>query len=955
MEPIRNAAEHHLFVEFFEHLGIDDEAKLGFLSTLLRNAFDSISKLDMHLAPYGAALHCAVSRMVVSKNPREAPCHRWIRVVDRLGFFADGNDHAERIVNVGLAYAYRHLELDALARANAVLLQQTHSAAGNGVSGDDAKLPLGGDDVTSKDGVGEDPPALLDKPIVDEEAPLPAGGLLVSAGGKTPARDGNGDEESELPPGGLIVSTVSGGTPMPSGTTPVNPAAFNAGQPVSNGLQPAAAATTMAAMTTAAAAAAAAAAATAVADAAAASADDDADADGDGDGDADGDAVNGSCTKVVPSHLIFERQPTVHPPAPAVEVVSAVLRTMSASEDGADMLRKLLSDGVVTLARTGAHAQGAMGAAGSEANKYDLQAVYRTCSAWWPQWHSPTHPSSMSPPPGTVSFKVNPQRVANTTRWVVMVDMAGVNPTMEEIKVKSSRFFKKESLPAVEHVVRVSGKSPMKLTVVIAALLLVATKEERFGSILSSLAFAGRANVLKVSPLTGAFRHEFFSAGLTTSTPASSQATAAGDSLQDPGGQAAAAALQSPHAVNLDERYADMDAALRTETVQEATRRRAERMMKNQARGRTLSSQSRSRSGSAGPGAEAAGPGRALAVGADGSGGAVASGPAGRAGVRVVVAAGLGSGLPALASAGAVQGASASGAPLPILPGGQASQLGGTASAGSQLPGSRASAGKPPRGVKRARPSRAKAATAAGRGRGGGRDAALTTSSSAGRGPGHGRARGGTAPGGASPEGTVAGGAAGKGPVLGAGAGPVDGPPGPTLPSSSLLVSTGAVVTGATLVSTLPPSPSGVASAASVVPLDMTEQLPGGAATERSEQRVSDEFSREMPVVGATHSLSLCGPAGLAEPLDVPPAFSAMPSLLSSPGDGERARALPGAPRDERDVSALPPVPPLSFSEEMRARRARVDADLDASHASLLALGFSTLPSPHSGADPVEK
>jgi len=87
MEAIGNASDRHLFLQFFNHLGIEDEVQLVFLSTMLRNVFDTTSKLDRHLAKYGASLHCAVSRMVVSKNPREAPSHRWIRVLDRLGFF----------------------------------------------------------------------------------------------------------------------------------------------------------------------------------------------------------------------------------------------------------------------------------------------------------------------------------------------------------------------------------------------------------------------------------------------------------------------------------------------------------------------------------------------------------------------------------------------------------------------------------------------------------------------------------------------------------------------------------------------------------------------------------------------------------------------------------------------------------------------------------------------------
>jgi len=114
--------ERRLYVSFFDDLGISDEKQIAFLAMLLRNVFEASSKLDPHLAPHGAALHSSVSRMQVSDNPQDAPTHRGIRVVDRMGFFSDTNSNDERIVNIGLSFAYSHLEVDALAEANAMLL-----------------------------------------------------------------------------------------------------------------------------------------------------------------------------------------------------------------------------------------------------------------------------------------------------------------------------------------------------------------------------------------------------------------------------------------------------------------------------------------------------------------------------------------------------------------------------------------------------------------------------------------------------------------------------------------------------------------------------------------------------------------------------------------------------------------------------------------------------------------
>lgn len=109
--------------------------------------------LEKHLAPVGASLHSAASRMVGSDNPRAPPQHRWIRVVDRLEFFGDSDDHASRLVNVGfsyayrlvnvgLSYAYRHQELQLVTSANAVRLKDLRLSVVNGNNPYSADAPL---------------------------------------------------------------------------------------------------------------------------------------------------------------------------------------------------------------------------------------------------------------------------------------------------------------------------------------------------------------------------------------------------------------------------------------------------------------------------------------------------------------------------------------------------------------------------------------------------------------------------------------------------------------------------------------------------------------------------------------------------------------------------------------------------------------------------------------------
>mgnify|MGYP000197088439 CR=1 FL=1 len=85
---------------------------------------DAAAKLDMHLGGYSSAVHAAVSRLSSPPNPRKSPEHLWRRVHDRLGFFHDENQHAQRLVNVGMSWAYWHLEMNAICLASAQLLTE---------------------------------------------------------------------------------------------------------------------------------------------------------------------------------------------------------------------------------------------------------------------------------------------------------------------------------------------------------------------------------------------------------------------------------------------------------------------------------------------------------------------------------------------------------------------------------------------------------------------------------------------------------------------------------------------------------------------------------------------------------------------------------------------------------------------------------------------------------------
>jgi len=517
--------ERRLNVSFFENLGISDDKQTAFLSTLLRNVFEASAKLDAHLAPHGAALHSAVSRMQVSDNPREAPIHRWIRVVDRLGFFSDSNSHAERIVNVGLSFAYRHLEVDALAQANAMLLSQvqvtaadaeegarrvegvivTSTDGGNGVA-------VGGAGDGSGGGSGADAAALppIDGPMerqegAEEERELPAGGMsfpnpspssglgvtnavgvpgaasvpmrgsVVAAGttvgaGAAESAPAVSDQEVPLPPGGMMFSP-GGATSMAGGTTGSSGAAAAAAGHKPSGPATLADATprTEGSLNI-----------------------------GYCEGDADEDEDHVGANKSIPSHVIFDHQPTVVPTAFAVEVVDAVLRGIQDRIDGIAVLRQLLDNSVRVLGRSSERpATKPNGRTWPEGLKGDRMALGLRTDAWWPQWRAPQDLPNSVPPVGTVAYAYNRNRPSVSSRWVISVDMSDINNTINNLSIRSARFFPKGSLTQFETLQRLWGRAPIRLPVVVACMMLFATKEEGYETTLADLAAAGRGTIPK--------------------------------------------------------------------------------------------------------------------------------------------------------------------------------------------------------------------------------------------------------------------------------------------------------------------------------------------------------------------------------------------------------------------------------------------------------------------------
>jgi len=472
------------YVQFFRALGIFEQQKASYLARLLEAFYELGAKLDEHLAPTGAVLHAAVSRMCQAENPMDAPNHRWIRIHDRVGFFSDQDDHGSRIVNIGLAYAYRHKELEALSAANTVRLEQLRRAAAG-----DALLP--GD-------------TLLPATLADGEQDVPFGGVVVrndgasvqggrggaeassnprgwskpvGAPGPSSGADAGGDGEGGsgfLPPtGGLVVRRDAPSFNVPAGTGDDVPE--NGGLVVARrkpgGCQaadPYVPATPL--------------------------------------------DVDGGASPT--THCI--EQPLITPTPEAVTCVSTVLEAFLKRADAKDVMRQLLIDGLLSWGRlhSGQTTKAAAGVISADEVNAEWPASRQLLYKLWPVWKAPDDRTVALPPQGTVSRHTHAGRAMLSSRWKVKVDMTEINPVISRLDVKSHRYFKKGSLDTVLEVVRIAPGLKVPLGVTIASTLMVASWDSDFCSVLKQLAASGRAPVRGKAPLTAAACHNFETAGI---------------------------------------------------------------------------------------------------------------------------------------------------------------------------------------------------------------------------------------------------------------------------------------------------------------------------------------------------------------------------------------------------------------------------------------------------------
>jgi len=267
--------------------------------------------------------------------------------------------------------------------------------------------------------------------------------------------------------------------------------------------------------------------------------------------------------------------PLFKPSDHAVACVTRVLELIRERDDCKDVMRKLHVDGLVCLARLhgGQAVEGVIAASSVETDWARVRTLLKT---WWPSWSIPSGSQPMAPIPGTTAAVLNPLRRAQSSNWVISVDMAAMHVAIRQWSGKAERYFKVKELTSTVDVVRMapSLKPPMATT--IASMLLVGTWDPAFCSLVTQLATAGRARTPRAAPLEIAACHNFEAADVSEpailrSRRAANGAAAMTAPLPPAPGQRSQGELMA-------ERQAEIDALLAADKTINATASRARRI-----------------------------------------------------------------------------------------------------------------------------------------------------------------------------------------------------------------------------------------------------------------------------------------------------------------------------------------------------------------------------------------
>jgi len=532
------------YAEFFRALGLTDVQKTSYLARLLQSFYDVGAKLDEHLAPTGAVLHAAISRTCQGESPMDAPHHRWIRIHDRLGFFADQDDHASRIINIGLTFAYRHKELDALSAASALRLEQLRLTSARHPN------PVGSTRLSPRPGEVPDGGRVIrdDGAAARVEAgSAPGAGGSMSAGGgvKLSPKDNDlgdrGDRgDLAVPDGGLevrrdplaraavaVVHAGGGGQDMPEiGGTVV--ARRQVAAPAGN----------------------------------------------------DGTMTESlMVTAAVPAAVHVKEQPLVKPSPQAVACTTAVLEAFMPRDDAKGVVRQLLVDSLLCWGRlhSGQTAKAAAGVISAAEVETEWPAVRKLLSLCWPTWSTPIKNVAVVPPEGSVSRQTHPGRMTLTSRWKLKVDMTAINPTIRKWDVKADRNFKRGPLDDSVEVQRIASGLKVPMAVTVASILLVGTWDPAFCTIMQQLVASGRAPVHRKASVAAAACHDFELAN--PGLPQALEPTVAASADRTDDDRPALATSAAPLAAVLETRQAEVDHLLAVDKADTAGASRARRIL----------------------------------------------------------------------------------------------------------------------------------------------------------------------------------------------------------------------------------------------------------------------------------------------------------------------------------------------------------------------------------------
>lgn len=214
------------------------------------------------------------------------------------------------------------------------------------------------------------------------------------------------------------------------------------------------------------------------------------------------------------NRVIASMQPVVAPSEPAIRCVTKVLEDLLDRRDIRGVLLQLVNDALLCLARLHGGSLSNVSAGVLPADvELSWPGVRNLLQRWWPHWDAPVGKGAAIPPPGTVGYLTHPTRRVSSCKWAIEVNMEAINPVIQRLDLKSARYFDKNNFPPVFTVPRIGANVRGTICASVATMLLVATREDHFGAVLTQLAALGQAPVRKMAPLIAATCHEFETAG----------------------------------------------------------------------------------------------------------------------------------------------------------------------------------------------------------------------------------------------------------------------------------------------------------------------------------------------------------------------------------------------------------------------------------------------------------